>query len=130
MCLAYEIPLLSGKDSMYVDGHLPGRYGERHKVSALETLQFSAVSVTDDVTRCTTLDPKAAGDRVYVLGETRDELGGSEYYDRFGYIGANVPRVDPAGNRPLYRALADAVAAGETASFTAFTAADWGCIWP
>jgi phosphoribosylformylglycinamidine (FGAM) synthase-like enzyme len=38
MCLAYGIPLLSGKDSMYVDGHLPGRYGETHKVSALETL--------------------------------------------------------------------------------------------
>jgi phosphoribosylformylglycinamidine synthase subunit PurSL len=28
ICLAYGIPLLSGKDSMYVDGHLPGRYGE------------------------------------------------------------------------------------------------------
>ncbi len=34
ICMAYEIPLLSGKDSMYVDGHLPGRYGETHKVSA------------------------------------------------------------------------------------------------
>ena len=32
-CLAYSIPLLSGKDSMYVDGHLPGAFGERHKVS-------------------------------------------------------------------------------------------------
>ena len=28
LCLAYGIPLLSGKDSMYVDGHLPGRYNE------------------------------------------------------------------------------------------------------
>ena len=37
LCLAYEIPLLSGKDSMYVDGNLGGRYGETHKVSALET---------------------------------------------------------------------------------------------
>ena len=33
MCLAYAIPLLSGKDSMYVDGHLAGKYGETHKVS-------------------------------------------------------------------------------------------------
>ena len=49
MCLAYEIPLLSGKDSMYVDGHLTGRYGETHKVSALETLQFSATGIVQDV---------------------------------------------------------------------------------
>jgi phosphoribosylformylglycinamidine synthase len=28
LCLDYGIPLLSGKDSMYVDGHLAGRYGE------------------------------------------------------------------------------------------------------
>ena len=40
LCMAYGIPLLSGKDSMYVDGHLTGPYGESHKVSALETLQF------------------------------------------------------------------------------------------
>ncbi|MCA1794902.1 MAG: phosphoribosylformylglycinamidine synthase, partial [Desulfobacteraceae bacterium] len=26
-CMAYEIPLLSGKDSMYVDGHLEGAFG-------------------------------------------------------------------------------------------------------
>ena len=26
ICLAYGIPLLSGKDSMYVDGHLPGAF--------------------------------------------------------------------------------------------------------
>ena len=61
ICLEYEIPLLSGKDSMYVDGNLAGRYGETHKVSALETLQFSAISVVEDVTRCVTMDSKVAG---------------------------------------------------------------------
>jgi phosphoribosylformylglycinamidine synthase len=112
LCLAYEIPLLSGKDSMYVDGHLAGQYGETHKVSAPETLQFSATSIVPDVNRCVTLDAKVPGDRVYVLGGTRDELGGSEFYDHFGYIGLNVPRVDPAVNLPLYRALAAAIDRG------------------
>ncbi|MCP4744788.1 MAG: phosphoribosylformylglycinamidine synthase [Desulfobacteraceae bacterium] len=109
MCLAYEIPLLSGKDSMYVDGHLPGRYGEVHKISALETLQFSTTSVISDVKSCVTLDAKMPGDLVYILGATANELGGSEYYDMFGYIGCNVPQVKPSQFLTLYRALFKAI---------------------
>jgi phosphoribosylformylglycinamidine synthase len=110
VCLAYEIPLLSGKDSMYVDGHLPGRYGETHKLSALETLQFATISVVDDITMCVSMDSKAAGDLVYVLGVTRNELGGSAYYDHFGYLGLNVPQARPNEFKPLYQALAQAIA--------------------
>ena len=109
MCLAYGIPLLSGKDSMYVDGHLAGRYGETHKVSALETLQFSASTLISDISRCVTLDPKAPGDRVYVLGLTRNELGGSEYYDHLGYVGLHVPQVFADQFLPMYRALSKAI---------------------
>ena len=109
ICLAYEIPLLSGKDSMYVDGNLAGRYGETHKVSALETLQFSTIAVIEDVTRCVTMDVKIAGDLVYLLGFTRNELGGSEYYEHLGYIGRNVPEVRTAEFIPLYRNLKCAI---------------------
>jgi phosphoribosylformylglycinamidine synthase subunit PurSL len=109
ICMAYEIPLLSGKDSMYVDGHLPGRYGETHKVSALETLQFSTTSVVGDITKCVTLDSKVPGDLVYILGTTRNELGGSEYYAHLGYVGLNVPRVIPDEFIVLYKALGDAI---------------------
>jgi phosphoribosylformylglycinamidine synthase len=109
MCLAYEIPLLSGKDSMYVDGHLPGRYGEVHKVSALETIQFTTIGVIDDITKCVTLDSKIPRDRIYILGLTRNELGGSEYYDRFGYTGRNVPRVLPQAFKELYQSLTHAI---------------------
>ena len=109
MCLAYEIPLLSGKDSMYVDGNLAGRYGETHKVSARETLQFSTISVIENFTRCVTMDAKLAGDLVYVLGNTRDELGASEYYEHLGYIGCNVPEVRTAEFLPVYRGLQRAI---------------------
>jgi phosphoribosylformylglycinamidine synthase subunit PurSL len=109
MTLAYEIPLLSGKDSMYVDGHLAGRYGETHKISAPETMQFSATSVIPDVNRCVTMDSKVPGDLVYVLGITRNELGGSEYYQHLGYIGLNVPIVAPEAFSALYRSLARAI---------------------
>jgi len=108
-CLAYEIPLLSGKDSMYVDGHLPGRYGQTHKVSALETLQFSSISVINDIKKCVTMDSKVPGDLVYILGITGNELGGSEYYEHLGYTGLNVPKIHPEQFKQLYRALAHAI---------------------
>jgi phosphoribosylformylglycinamidine synthase len=116
MCRAYAIPLLSGKDSMYVDGHLPGRYGEMHKVSAPETLQFSAISVVEDIGNCVSMDSKMPDDLIYVLGITHNELGGSEYYAHFGEIGLNVPRVQAENFWPIYRALSQAIARGWVAS--------------
>ncbi len=109
VCMAYEIPLLSGKDSMYVDGHLQGPFGETRKVSALETMQFSAISVVKEIEKCVTMDAKVAGDLVYILGETKDELGGSEYYQLMGYVGLNVPVVDLKENRRCYKALNHAI---------------------
>ncbi len=108
-CIAYQIPLLSGKDSMYVDGHIPGRYGQTHKVSALETLQFSTISVIDDIKKCITMDSKMPGDLVYILGVTHNELGGSEYYEHLEYIGLNVPHVQAKTFKELYRALSHAM---------------------
>ena len=115
-CLAFGIPLLSGKDSMYIDGTLRGRFGETHRVSGLPTLQFTATGVIEDVTTCITMDAKVPGDVVYVLGVTRDELGGSEYYERFGYTGLNVPQVDVKKVLPLYRVLHQAIEQGLLAS--------------
>ena len=116
MCQDYGIPLLSGKDSMYVDGYLAGTYGETHKVSALETLQFAAISVIDDVTGCVSMDSKIPGDLVYVLGTTGNHLGASEYYAHLGYVGLNVPRVLPDLFLKIYRELQSAIADGIVAS--------------
>jgi phosphoribosylformylglycinamidine synthase len=101
---------------MYVDGHLTGPYGESSKVSALPTMQFSATSLVPDVGKCVTMDAKIPGDLVYVLGVTRNELGASEYYEHFGHVGCNVPRIYPEQFLPLYKALSLAVANNLAAS--------------
>jgi phosphoribosylformylglycinamidine synthase len=62
------------------------------------------------------MDLKAPGDLVYILGMTRDELGGSEYYEHLGYVGKNVPEVFPERFLALYRALQGAIAGTLTAS--------------
>ncbi len=128
LCLAWSIPLLSGKDSMYVDGSLPGAFGERHKVSGLPTMLFTATGIVDDVLQAQTMEAKYPGDLVYLLGVTADELGGSAYYEHFGYTGENVPKVagfsDPKTLDPqksetllsLYRAVQQAISSGLLAS--------------
>ncbi len=116
ICLAYAIPLLSGKDSMYIDGNLQGPFGERRKISGLPAILFTVCSVIEDVQRCVTMDAKVPGDLVYVLGETRNELGGSEFYHRMGSVGLNVPQVDAEAFWPQYRALNRAITQGWVSS--------------
>jgi phosphoribosylformylglycinamidine synthase len=109
MCLAYGLPLLSGKDSMYVDGVLPGRFGETHRVSGLPTLFFTTVGVIPDLTRVVNLDFKEAGDLIYAVGATQPELGGSEFYELLGYVGMGVPMVRAQEFLSCYQALSQAI---------------------
>jgi phosphoribosylformylglycinamidine (FGAM) synthase-like enzyme len=62
------------------------------------------------------MDAKAPGDLVYLLGKTKEELGGSEYFDSKGLVGNAVPTVDAGANLKRYRALTRAIAAGLVAS--------------
>jgi phosphoribosylformylglycinamidine synthase len=116
LCLHFRVPLLSGKDSMYVDGYIPGPFGERHRISGLPTFQFSATTIVEDLERCVSPDLKMAGDLLYLLGETRDELGGSEYYELMGYLGLQVPRFQGEREMAHYRALQEAITAGLVAA--------------
>jgi phosphoribosylformylglycinamidine synthase len=120
-CLALGIPLLSGKDSMYIDGDLEGPFGERRKVSGLPTLLFTISSVVKDVAKCVTMEVKFPGDLVYVLGETKNELGGSEYYQMMGAVGLHVPKVDVEELLPLYHCLYKAIQAEAISSAHAIT---------
>jgi phosphoribosylformylglycinamidine synthase subunit PurSL len=101
ICLAYGIPLVSGKDSMKND------YGAGdQRISVPPTLLFTALATLPDVSRALTLDAKRPGDIVYVLGTTRDECGASEWYAQHGYVGTSVPRLaNAAATYSLYTAL-------------------------
>lgn len=108
----YRIPCISGKDSMKNDYHI----GDA-KISIPPTVLFSAIGIVPDVRRCVTSDFKRANDVVYVLGVTRDETGGSEYFASLGFVGNRVPKLhDPASAIGMYRALHAAMQAGIVAS--------------
>jgi phosphoribosylformylglycinamidine (FGAM) synthase-like enzyme len=110
-CLAYDLPCISGKDSMKNDY----RVGDT-KISIPPTVLFSVLGVIDHIAKVVTMDAKRPGDVVYVVGVTRAELGGSEYYAVLGHLGSSVPCVNAIAARHLYETLATAIGRGLVAS--------------
>ena len=109
---AYRIPCISGKDSMKNDYHI----GET-KISIPPTVLFTAVGIVSDVRLAVTPDFKKAGDSIYVLGVTRDETGGSEYFAARGFVGNKAPKVvEPELAINMYRALHKAIGSRLVAS--------------
>lgn len=107
----FGIPCISGKDSMKNDY----RIGD-NKISIPPTVLFSIMGKIEDVRKAVTMDVKRAGDVVYMVGETFDELGGSEYYAMLGYVGNKVPKVDGPRAKMMYLALNKAIDLGIVAS--------------
>jgi phosphoribosylformylglycinamidine synthase II len=104
----YRVPFISGKDSLYNEF----RTAEGESVPIPPTLLVSAVSVIPDGRQTATPDFKAAGSLVYVVGETLEELGGSEYFRIHQGLGSGVPKVDAARGRRLMRQLGRAIRSG------------------
>tara|TARA_B100000902_G_scaffold13299_1_gene16141 strand:+ start:147 stop:3188 length:3042 start_codon:yes stop_codon:yes gene_type:complete len=118
VCRAYGLPCISGKDSMKNDATLEGR-----KISVPPTLLFSLIGDQPDVRTATSSDFKKSGDSIYIVGETRQELGASEFSfmlrDQTGGesgIGGRVPSIEPERNLGAYRALTAAMRNGLVAS--------------
>jgi phosphoribosylformylglycinamidine synthase len=58
------------------------------------------------------MDFKKAGNLVYIIGMTKNELGGSEYFRTRGYLGNSVPEVDPVYSKDIMDKLSGAIAGG------------------
>jgi len=119
----YGTPFISGKDSMFNDFKGFDKDGKPVQISIPPTLLVSSLGIIDDVGETVSLDAKFDGDLVYLLGNTHDELGGSEYFSMIGeqqrgkkYIGNTVPAVFALRNKKLYRALSNCIDNGIIAS--------------
>jgi phosphoribosylformylglycinamidine synthase subunit PurSL len=110
-CTVFSLPLISGKDSMKNDF-----YDGTTKISIPPTLLFSVIGKMEDARKAVTMDVKRPGDAVYLVGVTRNELGGSEYLAQKGYVGNSVPKVDAHVALASYRAYNAALNSGLVAS--------------
>jgi phosphoribosylformylglycinamidine synthase len=73
---------------------------------------ISALGQVDDVMRCVTMDLKEAGNRLFLVGLTRDELGGSHFSLVLSASGGNVPQVDPPAAKQTFAAVHAAIDQG------------------
>ncbi len=116
IAVAYGTPFISGKDSMHNDFRGFGENGQFVHISALPTLLVSALGIIPDVARAMTIDWKCTGDVLYLVGETNDELGASEYAAMLGLSGGHAPKVNVKRNAKVYDAIVKANAQGLVAS--------------
>lgn len=103
----YETPFISGKDSLNNEYQV----GET-SIAIPPTLLISAIGIMDDVTKAVSMDAKQPNDLIYILGDTRDELGGSHYYEIHGFQGNQIPEVNAIKGKKLMSALSQAIQHG------------------
>jgi phosphoribosylformylglycinamidine synthase len=96
-CLELGVPVTGGNVSFY---------NQTGDTAILPTPVVGVLGVIEDVNRRTRVGGARAGDAVLVLGETRDELGGSEWaYVVHGHLGGSPPVVDLDAERALATVL-------------------------
>jgi phosphoribosylformylglycinamidine synthase len=105
--LLHRAPFISGKDSLnntYVQA-------DGTRISIPGTLLITCIAVYEDVAKLVSMDLKAPWEVLYLVGETRAELGCSHWLEVARGLGGVAPR--PARETPaLYRKLHEAMKEG------------------
>ena len=125
--LAFATPFISGKDSMFNDFQGFNQNGKPIKISIPPTLLISSIAVISDINKVVSLDAKKPGDLIYILGDTFDELAGSEYFlmtngksAKYDF-GNKIPQVIASKNIKLYKAYFNCVQQNLIASAISLT---------
>lgn len=107
--IAFGAPFISGKDSL--NNEYTAADGRKHAIPG--TLLISALGIVPDATRTATMDLKHAGNLLYLIGDTRGELGGSHLALAVSDAAASgSPPPQPVRDsitrmRAIHRAIAD-----------------------
>ena len=114
--VAHLAPYISGKDSMFNDFKGFDENNNPIKISAPPTLLISSIGVMDNYLKSISPEVKFEGDLIYVIGDTKKELGGSEFYSYLGekehdkgYVGNTAPSVDFQTSKLIYEKMTNAI---------------------
>jgi len=100
-CLQLGIPVTGGNVSLY---------NQTGETAILPTPVVAVLGVIQDVTRRTPSGFVAAGESIFLLGNSREELSGSEWANSIhGHLGGTPPTVDLAGEKALAQLLVEGV---------------------
>ena len=100
---ALGVPFASGNVSLYNEG-LTG--------SIAPTPAIVAVGIVKDIRKTATSYLKKEGNILYIIGETKKELGASEYYAMLGVQGGVVPDVDAEILKKSVESVVSSIEAG------------------
>jgi phosphoribosylformylglycinamidine synthase subunit PurSL len=107
VALAYMMPFISGKDSLNNEFNAGGKH-----IIIPPTLLISAMGQVPDVRRCVTMDLKEPGNRLFLVGVTTADLGGSHYHLAIGQTGGQVPSVDLKLAPEIFARIHEAIMTG------------------
>jgi phosphoribosylformylglycinamidine synthase len=107
LSITWGMPFISGKDSLHNEYRAHGRH-----ISIPGTLLISAIGLVPDVTKCISMDQKLPGNKLFLIGDTHDHLGGSHYLEVTKRGGGRAPQVDPVLAKTLFQAVHAANRAG------------------
>ena len=82
---ALKLPFISGNVSFY---------NESVGKAIPPTPEIMGIGIVPDIRKCVTIDLKKEGNPLYIIGETKQELGGSVYYEIMNLDGGAVPKVN------------------------------------
>ncbi|KOP79453.1 phosphoribosylformylglycinamidine synthase [Lysinibacillus sp. FJAT-14745] len=104
-CTALNAPVIGGNVSLY---------NERSGEAVYPTPTIGMVGLIEDLAHVTTQEVKAAGDVVFVIGDTKTEFGGSELQKLLnnGVISGKAPAIDLEVEAARQQALLKAIKAG------------------
>ncbi len=98
-----SLPVISGNVSLY---------NESRAGAIPASPMISCLGNMPDVSRVMTKNLQQTDSLLFLIGERKDECGGSVYYDLYGELGANVPAPDLKHIRHEIHALNDAIQQG------------------
>ncbi|MCW2780218.1 MAG: Phosphoribosylformylglycinamidine synthase 2 [Marmoricola sp.] len=100
-CITLGIPVTGGNVSLY---------NQTGQTAILPTPVVAVLGVIQDVTRRTPTGFASAGEQIFLLGSTQEELSGSEWANVVhGHLGGLPPRVDLAAEKALGSMLVEGV---------------------
>jgi phosphoribosylformylglycinamidine synthase len=109
VAVAWSTPFISGKDSLNNEFSYVDASGRRQTVSIPPSLLISALGQIDDISLAVTMDAKEVGNLIYLVGQTRTELGGSHFALVNDPEGGDAPQVDLAAAPKIFQAVHRAI---------------------
>ncbi|MFN9462708.1 MAG: phosphoribosylformylglycinamidine synthase subunit PurL, partial [Planctomycetota bacterium] len=116
LAVAWNTPFISGKDSLNNEFTWMDPQGTKKSIAIPCSLLISAMGQIDDASQAVTMDLKKAGNALYLVGVTRNELGGSHAAMLLGKDGGHVPKVDAALAMRCYQGVHRAIQSKQVAS--------------